>query len=68
MPGAFVCRPVLDGNNLYAGVCWSTTREGKKMVKDTGFVTVLEGDKVVSNPGGTAPVYTNGKLQQMFQD
>ncbi len=67
MPGMFVCRPVIDDKNIYAGVCWSTTREGKKFVKDTGFITVLEGDKVVSNPGGTTPVYENGNLQQVFQ-
>lgn len=67
IPGAFVCRAVLDGNNLYAGVCWSTTREGVKYVKDTGFVTILEGDNVVSNPGGTAPEYVDGKLQQVYQ-
>jgi len=23
LPGAFVCRPVFDGENIYAGVCWS---------------------------------------------
>jgi len=23
-PGAYVCRPVIDGENLYAGVCWSS--------------------------------------------
>ncbi len=67
MPGMFVCRPVIDDKNIYAGVCWSTTRGGKKFVKDTGFITVMEGDKVVSNPGGTAPVYENGNLQQVFQ-
>ena len=67
MPGLFVCRAVIDDNNLYAGVCWSTTRKGEKYVKDTGFVTIMEGDKVVSNPGGTEPTYVNGKLQQMYQ-
>ncbi|MFD2587359.1 twin-arginine translocation signal domain-containing protein [Croceitalea marina] len=68
LPGAFVCRPVMDDNNIYAGVCWSTTREGKGWVKDTGFVTILdEKNKVVSNPGGEAPVYKNGELQQLYQ-
>jgi hypothetical protein len=37
-------------------------------VQDTGFVTIIEGDKVVSNPGGTEPEYKNGKLGQMYQD
>ncbi len=66
LPGAFVCRPVMDDNNIYAGVCWSETRDGKKWVRDTGFVTILDGNnKVVSNPGGEAPKYINGKLQTM---
>ncbi|HLT51801.1 MAG TPA: twin-arginine translocation signal domain-containing protein [Arenibacter sp.] len=66
LPGAFVCRPVMDGDNLYSGVCWSETRDGKKWVRDTGFVTILDrNNKVVSNPGGEAPKYSNGKLQTM---
>ena len=40
----------------------------KGWVKDTGFVTIMEGDKVISNPGGTAPEYVDGKLQPMYQD
>src|SRR5680860_1068622 len=28
LPGAFVCRPVLDDSNIYSGVCWSRTRGG----------------------------------------
>ncbi|MFS4466673.1 6-bladed beta-propeller [Maribacter sp. 2210JD10-5] len=68
LPGAFICRPVLDDDNIYAGVCWSTTKEGKNYVRDTGFTTILDGNnKVVSNPGGEAPEYKNGELQQMFQ-
>jgi hypothetical protein len=68
MPGLFVCRPVMDDKNIYAGVCWSVTKDNKKFQKDTGFVTILDGaNKVVSNPGGTAPAYVNGQLQQAFQ-
>lgn len=68
LPGAFVCRPVLDDQNIYSGVCWSRTREGKDYVRDTGFVTILDGNNVVvSNPGGEAPKYENGKLQTMYQ-
>ena len=68
LPGAFVCRPVLNGENIYSGVCWSRTREGKDYVRDTGFVTILDKqNKVVSNPGGEAPIYENGKLQTMHQ-
>jgi len=68
LPNMQVCRPVFDDQNLYAGVCWSQPKVGKTNWKDhTGFVTILEGDKVVSNPGGTAPDYVNGKLQKSYQ-
>lgn len=63
LPGLYVCRPVLDGQNLYAGVCWSKDAAGNRK-GDSGFVTILDANnKVVSNPGGTAPTYKNGVLQ-----
>ncbi|MEM1119426.1 MAG: 6-bladed beta-propeller [Bacteroidota bacterium] len=69
LPNLWVCRAVIDDQNLYAGVCWSmpegaTTFDWKA---HTGFLTVLEGDTVVSNPGGTAPIYDNGQLQKAYQ-
>lgn len=68
LPGAFICRPVIAGENIYAGVCWSETRDGKKWHPNTGFVTILDREnKVISNPGGEAPEYKDGKLQPMFQ-
>ena len=68
LPGAFVCRPVIHGKNLYAGVCWSRTKYLEQM-DNSGFVTILdENNRVVSNPGGTAPVYLDGKLQLMVQE
>ncbi|MDO6761276.1 twin-arginine translocation signal domain-containing protein [Tamlana sp. 2_MG-2023] len=68
LPNMQVCRPVFDDNNLYAGVCWSQPKVGKTTWKEhTGFVTILEGDTVVSNPGGTAPEYKNGTLQKSYQ-
>ena len=68
LPGAFVCRPVIHGNNLYAGVCWSRKKYLEQM-DNSGFVTILdENNKVVSNPGGTAPKYINGELQLMVQN
>ena len=67
LPGAFVCRPVIHGENLYAGVCWSRLKYLEQM-DNSGFVTILDADnKVVSNPGGTAPEYRNGELQLMVQ-
>ena len=61
-----VCRPVPHGDNLYAGVCWThLEREGEWWLTHSGFVTVLDAaHRVVSNPGGTAPVYDDaGRLQ-----
>jgi hypothetical protein len=68
LPGAFVCRPVMDGENIYAGVCWSRLRY-LNQTDNSGFVTILnKKNMVVSNPGGTKPVYTNGELQLIVQD
>ena len=68
LPNMWVCRPVFDGPNLYAGVCWSAPEGGKMDWREhTGFVTILEGDKVVSNPGGTAPAYKGEELQMAYQ-
>ncbi|QCX02286.1 6-bladed beta-propeller [Aggregatimonas sangjinii] len=77
LPGAFICRPVINGQNLYAGVCWSSEIDFVEGNMDThptrtnpnsGFVTILdESNKVVSNPGGRAPQYLNGQLQKMLQ-
>ena len=67
LPGAFVCRPVIDGENLYAGVCWSRLRY-LNQTPNSGFVTILDGrNRVVSNPAGTAPEYRDGELQVMVQ-
>ena len=68
LPGAFVCRPVLRGDTLYAGVCWSRLRY-LNQTPNSGFVTILDrSGRVISNPGGTAPEYRNGELQLMVQE
>ncbi|SDM42135.1 6-bladed beta-propeller [Kriegella aquimaris] len=77
LPGAFPCRPVIHGENLYAGICWSSAVKFENGVAEShpsknnpnsGFVTILDKyNKVVSNPGGTAPKYENGELQPMLQ-
>jgi len=68
MPGMHVCRPVLDGENLYAGVCWSNDEAGKMIGGNSGFITILDAsNKVISNPGGNAPVYKNNALQATMQ-
>jgi hypothetical protein len=68
LPNMYVCRAVFDQQNLYAGVCWSKPKDGTfDWQEHTGFVTVLEGDQVVSNPGGTPPNYEQGVLQPSYQ-
>jgi hypothetical protein len=68
LPGLYVCRPVIDGENIYAGVCWSNGRESGKKEDNSGFVTILDrNNQVVSNPGGTRPEYRKGKLLPMYQ-
>jgi hypothetical protein len=64
LPGMHVCRAVIHKDHLYAGVCWSNDAEGKINWGDSGFVTILDKqNKVISNPGGQAPIYENGKLK-----
>jgi hypothetical protein len=64
LPGAWVCRPVINGDYLYAAVLQSSNAVGKQ----SGFVTILDKDfRVVSNLGGTEPDYTGGKLGEMQQ-
>lgn len=68
LPGAFVCRPVIHGDRLFAGVCWSRLRY-LNQTPNSGFVTILNrNNRVISNPGGTAPQYRDGELQIMVQD
>ena len=67
LPGAYVCRAVIDDDNIYAGVCWSRLRY-LNQTDNSGFVTIMDkNDKVISNPGGTAPEYRDGQLQLMVQ-
>lgn len=69
LPGAFVSRAVIDGDNLYSGVCFGMIPGNYNMQDNRGFVTILDKEnKVVSNPGGEKPKYKNGKLQLMYQD
>lgn len=64
LPGACVCRPVIQGDYLYAAVL----RSPDLKTSGTGFVTILDKyNKVVSNIGGTEPIYVNGILQSMQQ-
>ncbi len=67
LPGAFVCRAVIDDDMLYSGVCWSRLKYLNRTDR-SGFVTILDKEGlVVSNPGGTTPEYRDGELQLMVQ-
>ncbi len=68
LPGMYVCRAVPDGDHIYAGICWSKDASGKMLDDNSGFVTILDRDnRVVSNPGGAAPLYRDGVLQQTLR-
>lgn len=65
LPSSFICRPVISGKYLYAAVF----RSGSNINFGSGYVIILdEHDKVVSAPGGSAPEYVNGILQEQHQD
>ena len=64
LPGAWVCRPVIKGDYLYAAVLQTNSRLDQK----SGFVLILDKNyKVVSNIGGNLPSYTNNKPEEMYQ-
>lgn len=70
MPGLFVSRPVIDGENIYSGVCFGMEKGNYNMQLNKGFVTVLDKEnRVVSNPGGTEPTYDEkGLLKLVLQE
>ena len=64
MPGAWVCRPVIKGDYLYAAVLQSNS----KLWQQSGFVTILDKNyKVVSNLAGSEPVYDKAVPEEMYQ-
>lgn len=67
VPGCKVCRPVISGQELYAGVCWSNDPVASKLPGNpSGFTVILDAaGKVISAPGGTEPVYEEGKLKPL---
>ncbi len=65
MPGSFICRPVIRGNHLY-GAVYRSTSEANEF---SGYIQIVnEKDEVVSTPGGSAPVYVSGKLQEQKKE
>lgn len=63
LPGAFICRPVIHGQHVYLATIWSGTGSA-----NTGFVSILdEKNQLISAPGGSTPIYKNGRLEPMHQ-
>jgi len=64
VPGALICRPVIHKKNIYFAVLRSKNAANS----DSGFVLIMnEINEVVSCPGATAPNYSNGKLNELYQ-
>lgn len=64
-PGTFICRPVPHGDYIFA----AAYRSGDQGWGNSGYIQVLDKDmKVVSTPGGSEPIYQNGKLQRQHND
>lgn len=64
LPGAYVCRPVIHGDYLYAAVLKSRAYGDDP----SGFVTILDKEnKVVSNLAGSAPTYSGSTPDEMYQ-
>lgn len=62
-PGAFICRPVIKGDNIYLATIWSGDGSA-----NTGIISILDRDnKLISAPGSKAPQYQSGKLSRMSQ-
>jgi len=63
LSGAFICRPVIHGKNIYLATIWSG--DGSE---GTGFISILnENNQLISAPGGSVPTYENGILKPMYQ-
>jgi peptidylamidoglycolate lyase len=64
LPGAWVCRPVIKGDYLYAAVLQSNSRQGQQ----SGFITILDkNNRVVSNLAGSEPSYNGQVPDEMYQ-
>ncbi|WP_405380063.1 6-bladed beta-propeller [Maribacter sp. LLG6340-A2] len=63
LPGAYICRPVIKGENVYLATIWSG--DGSD---GTGFISILDkNNKLISAPGGCTPVYGEKGLEPMYQ-
>lgn len=64
LPGCWICRPVLKGDHLFFAVIVTKTWD-----QYDGMLAILDKtNRVVSLPGGSAPVYRDGKLTEPSYD
>lgn len=64
LPGCSICRPVINGDNIYFAVIVTKTWDSWD-----GMLAILDKDnKVVSLPGGSNPEYVNGVLTEPIFD
>ncbi|MEA5425215.1 twin-arginine translocation signal domain-containing protein [Arcicella lustrica] len=65
LPGTFVCRPVLHGDYIFA----AAYRSSDQSWNNSGYIQVMDKNmKVISTPGGSEPIYKDGKLQRQHKD
>ena len=65
LPGSYICRPVVHGENIYGAVFRSTS----DAYPDSGYLQILDkNDRVISTPGGSEPIYQDGKLAEQRKD
>ncbi len=65
LPRAYPCRPVIVGNHILVGLCWS----GAHLKPNSGFVIMLDADNhVCATLGGHAEYNDNNKLLGLVAD
>lgn len=69
LPGAYAGGFTIANGKMYTAVCWSKENGTGKRLGQSGFLVVLDHKtrKVISAPGGSEPVYKDGKLQPLMQ-
>jgi hypothetical protein len=64
VPGALICRPVIHGKDIYFAVL----RSKSAFHDDSGFILIMnENNEVVSCPGASSPLYTDNRLEELYQ-
>ena len=70
LPGAFMSRPVINGDLLLSGVCFGMKPGDYRMWRERGFIIILDREnRVVSAPGGHEPVHDDkGQVALLLQN